>query len=97
MATLEILNPQAGSIIEAVKPAPRLSELAGKRIGLWWNMKAGGDAALDRTAEILHREFPDTEFQHYTGSVGAMLRHATAEDADRISQECDAVVGTTSD
>lgn len=97
MTTMEILNPQAGSIIEAVKPAPRLSGLSGKRIGLWWNMKAGGGVALDRTAEILGQQFPDTEFMHYTGSVGAMLRHATAEDAEKIARECDAVVGTTSD
>ena len=90
-------HPQATAIIESVKPAPRLADLTGKKIGLWWNMKGGGDAALDRTAEILSSEFPGTEFRHYTGSVGAMLRHATAEDAERIAQECDAVVGTSSD
>jgi hypothetical protein len=97
MAKLEILNPQASSVIEAVKPAPRLAELTGKHIGLWWNMKAGGDVALDTTAQILAQHFSGTQFTHYVGSVGAMLRHATAEDATKISQECDAVVGTTSD
>jgi hypothetical protein len=97
MAKLEILNPQAGTVIEAAKPAPRLAELTGKRIGLWWNMKAGGDVALERTAQILAQRFPGTQFTQYVGSVGAMLRHATAEDAAKISQQCDAVVGTTSD
>lgn len=97
MAKLEILNPQASTVIEAIDPAPRLAELAGKSIGLWWNMKAGGNVALDRTAQILTQRFPEMHFKHYVGSVGAMLRHATAEDADKISRECDAVVGTSSD
>ena len=97
MAKLEILNPQATFVIEAIQPAPRLAELTGKRIGLWWNMKSGGDVALDRTAQLLAQRFPGTQFTHYVGSVGAMLRHATAEDATKIAQECDAVVGTTSD
>ncbi len=97
MAKLEILNPQASSVIEAINPAPRLAELTDKNIGLWWNMKAGGDVALDKTAHILAQRFPGTQFKHYVGSVGAMLRHATAEDATKIAQECDAVVGTTSD
>ena len=97
MAKLEILNPQASSVIEAINPAPRLAELTGKNIGLWWNMKAGGDVALDKTSQILTQRFPGTQFKHYVGSVGAMLRHATAEDASKIAQECDAVVGSTSD
>ena len=97
MAKLEIFNPQASTVIEALEPAPRLAELAGKSVALWWNMKAGGDVALDRTAQILTQRFPEMQFKHYVGSVGAMLRHATAEDAAKISQECDAVVGTTSD
>lgn len=97
MAQLEILNPQASAVIEAINPAPRLAELTGKSIGLWWNMKAGGDAALDRTAQMLAQRFPGAQFKQYVGSVGAMLRHATAEDATKISQECDAVVGSTSD
>ncbi len=97
MVKLNILNPQASSVIEAVKAAGRLSDLRGKTIGLWWNMKAGGNTALDRTAKVLGESFPDTNFKHYTGSVGAMLRHATAEDAERIARECDAVIGTSSD
>ncbi len=60
-------------------------------------MKAGGDVALERTAKLLAASFSDTEFKHFVGSVGAMLRHATAEDADKVAREYDAVIGTTSD
>ncbi len=97
MARLEILNPVAKAVEHSVKPAPRRESLAAATIGLYWNMKAGGDAALDRTEQLLRERFPDTKFRRYTGSVGFIMRHCTAEDADRIAAEVDAVVGTTAD
>jgi len=53
MARLEILNPVAKTVEFSVKPAPRPRDLAGATIGLYWNMKAGGDHALDRTEALL--------------------------------------------
>ncbi len=97
MARLEILNPVAKTVEYSVKPAPRPKTLEGATVGLYWNMKAGGDAALDRTEALLREKFPGTTFRRYTGSVGWLMRHCTAEDADRIASEVDAVVGTTSD
>jgi hypothetical protein len=81
----------------SVKPAPRLHDWQGVTVGLYWNMKAGGDAALDRTQELLARRFPGVRFRRYTGSVGWLMRHLTAEDADRMAAEVHAVVGTTND
>ncbi|MFQ5875818.1 MAG: hypothetical protein ACE5JL_18735 [Dehalococcoidia bacterium] len=97
MAKLRVVNPQANTIISPVSMAPRVADLAGKTIGLYWNMKAGGDLALEHTANLLGQRFPGTNFKHYVGTVGAMLCHVTGDDADRIAAECDAVVGTTSD
>ncbi len=97
MVELRIVNPQATTVIESVQAAPRADGLQGKTIGLYWNMKAGGDIALERTGKLLAEKFSGTEFKHFVGSVGAMLRHATAEDADKVARECDAVIGTTSD
>ncbi len=97
MARLEILNPVAKTVEHSVKPAPRLQALEGARIGLYWNMKAGGDAALDETERLLRARFPGARFRRYIGSVGFIMRHLTAEDADRIASEVDAVVGTTAD
>lgn len=94
---LEVLNPQAPTAEEAVKAAARPADLAGKRIGLYWNLKAGGDHALGRAAELLAQRFPATTFTRYWGEVGGLIRMATAEDVDRIAAECDAVVGTSSD
>ena len=97
MVKLQVLNPQAKTEAVSINTAPRTGDLAGKTSGLYWNLKAGGDVALKRTAYHLSRRFPGVEFRNYVGSVGGMLRHATAEDADRVVRECDAVVATTSD
>jgi len=97
MAELSILNPVAETVQFSVKPAPRDRDLTGARIGLYWNMKAGGDAALDEMERRLGERFPGARFKRYIGSVGFLMRHATAEDADRMAAECDAVVGTTAD
>ena len=97
MARLEIMSPVATTVEHSVKPARRPSDLDGLKIGLYWNMKAGGDAALDRTEELLRGRFPKATFRRYTGSVGWLMRHCTAEDADRIASEVHAVVGTTAD
>jgi hypothetical protein len=97
MARLDILNPVAKTVEYSVKPAARPRDLRSATIGLYWNMKAGGDAALDRTGQLLGQRFPGTKFKRYTGSVGWLMRHATAEDADRIAAEVSAVVGTTAD
>jgi len=97
MARLEILNPVAKTVEFSVKPAERPRDLKGLTVGLYWNMKAGGDAALDETERLVAARFPETRFRRYTGSVGWLMRHCTAEDADRIASEVDAVVGTTAD
>ena len=97
MARLEIRNPVARAVEHSVKSASRLRDLNGATLGLYWNMKAGGDAALDRTEALIRARFPEAKFRRYTGSVGWLMRHCTAEDADRIASEVHAVVGTTND
>lgn len=75
----------------------RLSDLAGKRIGLYWNLKPGGDAALKRAGELLGSRFPDIETKIYVGSIGAANRFMTKDDIKRIMAECSAVIGSTAD
>jgi hypothetical protein len=97
MAQLELLNPVAQTVREVIQPASRLSRLEGKRLGLYWNIKAGGDVALARVGEQLSARYGGLTTHDYVGSVGFIMRHMTPEDADRIAQACDAVVGTSSD
>ena len=59
---LEVLNP-AGEVrkIGAKTLAPRPVSLDGKRVGLVYNKKIGGDVLLARTAELLKERFKDIE------------------------------------
>jgi len=97
MARLDILNPVATRVEHSVKPAVRQRDLSNMTVGLYWNMKAGGDAALDRAEQRLSERYPGIRFRRYTGSVGFIMRHATADDADRMASEVQVVVGTTAD
>jgi hypothetical protein len=97
MPRLDIVNPVAARVEQSVKPAARQRDLSNATIGLYWNMKAGGDAALDRAEQRLKERFSGVRFRRYTGSVGFIMRHATADDADRMASEVQAVVGTTAD
>jgi hypothetical protein len=97
VSQLKVFNPVAESVQVTVAPAKRLRDLDGKRIGLYWNMKAGGDIALAHTQFLLKRRYPNATFQEYRGSVGWVMRHATPDDVRRIKAECDGVIGTTAD
>jgi hypothetical protein len=97
MAQLEVLNPVARPVRHSIAPASRRQDLSGATIGLYWNMKAGGDEALTRTETLLRERFPGVTFRRYHGSVGFLMRHCTAEDSDRMAREVQAVVGTTAD
>ncbi len=97
MTAIKVRNPVASTVARHVEPAPRLGDLNGKRIGLYWNMKAGGDVALFRIKSVLEERYPGARFADYQGSVGGLMRHCTAADSDRIAKEVDAVIGTTSD
>ncbi len=63
---LEVLDPVAAIAKRTVLAAPRRSDLSGRKIGLYWNTKAGGDIGLDEAARLLSARFPDLEFQKFT-------------------------------
>lgn len=94
---MEVFNPVAESTLKRLSPAPRRPDLGGQRIGLYWNMKIGGDVALERVSEDMARAIPGATFTSYRGSVGHMMRHMTATDAEKIASECDVVVASTGD
>ena len=52
--TLEVLNPR-GEIppLPILSLAPRVTDLAGKTIGIYWNEKAGGNNFWDVIEELL--------------------------------------------
>jgi hypothetical protein len=103
MTTLTIVNPVAlakqetAATSEVYAIPPRLREIVGKTIGLFWNGKNGGQYALARTKENLARAYPGVIFRDYLGTMGGVMRRASEEQLDQIARECDAVIGTTAD
>lgn len=95
--TLRVLHPIAQIREQKGASAPRLSSLEGKRIGLYWNHKPGGDAALQRAGELLKRRYPGVETKFYVGSIGGAVCSMNMDDVKRISEECAAVIGSTAD
>jgi hypothetical protein len=98
---VQIMSPAADRLDFKVPPAPRLTSLEGKTIGLYNNMTGGADIAVDRVAEHLSRRYPNVRFERYGGDLRpgrpALSRgnHIDAEEAVRIAAEVDAVVGAT--
>jgi hypothetical protein len=98
---VQIMSPAADRVDFKVPPAPRLSSLEGKTIGLYNNMTGGADIAVDRVAEHLSRRFPHVKFERYGGDLRpsrpALSRgtHIEEKEAAQIAAEVDAVIGAT--
>jgi hypothetical protein len=98
---LQIMSPAAHRVDFKVPPAPRLTSLEDKTIGLYNNMTGGADIAVDRVAERISQRFPSVKFERYGGDLRpgrpALSRgnHIDAEEAARIAVEVDAMIGAT--
>jgi hypothetical protein len=86
--TLEVMNPRGVVVPPSVlPPTPRIAGLARKRIGLYWNGKAGADNLFDVTESLLKERFPTAEILRYEGPLEIGRPYA-----DTIAKETDAVV-----
>jgi hypothetical protein len=82
---LTVMNPRG-----AVAPPPKVAaasrpgDLAGKRIGLYWNGKAGADKFLDVVEAFLKERLPASTVLRFEGplDVGDSGAAALAEEAD---------------
>ena len=85
--TLEVMNPRGDIAPRPVlEPAARVNDIAGKKIGIYWNGKAGADNLLDVVAELLKEKFPSSTILRYDGPLDAGDERATAmcSEADTI-------------
>jgi hypothetical protein len=76
---LEVLNPRG--IIEAKKnfaPTTRVKELAGKRVGLYWNSKHGMDNFYTVFAELLKKKYHTATTTLLRGAF--LIREEDAQD-----------------
>lgn len=93
VASLGVMNPVAEIEDKSVRPAARLKSLAGKRLGLWWNTKPGGNFAFDRVSELLERRYPGIEIRRFTHPFPT----SPAGPQEVVDNRCDAVIGTSGD
>ncbi len=76
---LEVLNPRG--VIEAKKtyaPNPRVKDLAGKRVGLYWNSKPGMDNFYTVLSELLKKRYPTATTSLLRGAF--LIREEDAHD-----------------
>lgn len=83
--TLEVLNPRGE--IEPSKNrgiSPRVSDLAGKRIGLYDNGKDGFSDFLDVTESLLKEKYPTATIKRYQGAfdLGDVIAGTIAKEVD---------------
>jgi hypothetical protein len=85
---LEVLNPVGVADIKPVAPALRLSTLEGKKIGMIWNAKPGGQYLLDEVEKQLSAKYKGITFVRMQSEQGmsaeemiAVLKGAPPVDA----------------
>jgi hypothetical protein len=91
--TLEVVSPRAEippppSILH---PSPRLSDLAGKRIGLLANIKPGAELFLTKIEELLRQKVPTATI------VRLRMMKITPEQAKDLASKFDTFIHSTGD
>ncbi len=88
---LKLLNPR-GEIEPppAFAPALRVPDLAGKKIALIHNLKAGANTFLDAVEELLRAKYPTAEFlRDFTTTINLAKE---PEFYDEVANACDAFI-----
>lgn len=78
MVELKLLNPRGSIEAKPVSaPNPRVTDLAGKRIGLYWNSKPGLDNFYKVFEELLKERYPTATTNWLRGAF--LIRDDDAE------------------
>jgi hypothetical protein len=82
---LQVLNPRGEITLPPVAaPSGRAADLAGKKIGLYWNGKAGGNHFWNGIEQLLKEKLPSTGVLRYEGAfdLGDALAAKMAKETD---------------
>jgi hypothetical protein len=91
--TFKALNPRGEIDPPATLPlTPRVTELAGKRIGLYWNGKGGTSVFFDTVEKLLKEKFPTITVLRYVGAFDPGDRLAA-----KMAKECDTFIDGVGD
>ena len=95
--SLEVLNPR-GEIPakSALAPSPRVSDLAGKKIGLVANYKAGAELFMTKIEELLKQKYPTATILRFK-MQSTQDKSAAEKVALEVAAKCDTFVHSTGD
>lgn len=82
---LRVLNPRGEITLPPLSlPSTRVPDLRGKKIGLYWNEKPGGNHFWNSIEKLLKEELPGTTILLYSGSfdLGDKLAAKMAKETD---------------
>jgi hypothetical protein len=97
--TLEVLNPR-GELPPAptmIAPNPRVGDLAGKKIALVANYKAGAELFLTKIEELLKAKFPTATFLRFKMQSTQGDKKSMEKIYSEIAKQCDVFVHSTGD
>jgi hypothetical protein len=84
-AKLQVLNPRGEIALPPVSaPSGRVADLAGKKIGLYWNGKSGGNHFWNGIERLLKEKLPNTTVVRYEGAfdLGDSMAAKVAAETD---------------
>jgi hypothetical protein len=96
----EVLNPWAeADPIPLRGISPRLTDLTGKKIGLFYNFKQAAKPILNVVEVKLKERFPTSEIHWYAGHPYSIIENETETKAEfeEWAKEVDAVVTAVGD
>jgi hypothetical protein len=83
--TLHVLNPRGEITLPPLTPpSKRIADLKGKKIGLYWNEKPGGNHFWNGIEQLLKEKLPETAVFRYSGAfdLGDELAVKMAKEVD---------------
>ncbi len=99
-SAFEVLSPWAEADSVPLKGlSPRLTTLAGKKIGLLRNNKRAGGPILEFASQRLKEKYPDIQFSWFKGTTFSVseLEPNRKKDFDDWIKSVDAVIAAVAD
>ena len=88
IVSLELLNPRGEiELPPFYTPSPRVSSLAGKRIGMYSNGKQGVDNFFAAIEDLLRERYPDITTTRLTGAF-----EIRDDEAEKFASEIDTFI-----
>jgi hypothetical protein len=88
----DVWNPLTEYETAMLTQSPRLTDLNGKTVGLFWNGKPNGDVLLEAIGKLLEDRFKDVKLIKFWLYISA-----GPENQKRMAEQCDAVIAAQGD